>query len=113
VLQKVLRRHSDALRQAALAILKTESLTGQEIRDIMAEHPPQDPPHMQVCLAAMTYSRNDTACPKVSDAACVYSNSVICGWLLYMLSCSCLTNKKQPDRLSKPSVLVLALLAAA
>ncbi|KAL0050459.1 hypothetical protein WJX82_011563 [Trebouxia sp. C0006] len=44
---KVLRRHSNALRQAALAILKSESLTGQEIRDIMAEHPPHDPPHTQ------------------------------------------------------------------
>ncbi len=56
MLQTVLRRHSDALRQAALAILKTESLTGQEIRDIMAEHPPQDLPHKQVCLAAMMQS---------------------------------------------------------
>ena len=71
MLQKVLRRHSDALRQAALAILKTESLTGQEIKDIMAEHPPQDPPHMQVCLATMIYSHFDPAGPKVSNAACV------------------------------------------
>ncbi len=71
MVQKVLRRHSDALRQAALAILKTESLTGQEIRDIMAEHPPQDPPHKQVCLAAMVYSHFDSAWPEASDTACV------------------------------------------
>lgn len=44
---KMLRSHSDALRQAALTILKAESLTGQELKDIMAQHPPQDPPHRQ------------------------------------------------------------------
>lgn len=43
-LQAVLRQHSDALNQASLAILKSESLTGQELKDIMAQHPPQDPP---------------------------------------------------------------------
>lgn len=47
-LQAVLRQHSDALRQATLSILKTETLTGQELKDIMAQHPPQDPPHGQV-----------------------------------------------------------------
>ena len=71
MLQKVLRRHSDALRQAALAILKTESLTRQEVRGIMAEHPPQDPPHHQVCLPAMIYIRTDTAWPKESNTACM------------------------------------------
>ncbi|KAL3161042.1 hypothetical protein ABBQ38_009425 [Trebouxia sp. C0009 RCD-2024] len=43
----VLRQHSDALRQATLSILKTETLTGQELKDIMAQHPPQDPPRGQ------------------------------------------------------------------
>ena len=50
VVQKMLRSHSDALRQAALTILKAESLTGQELKDIMAQHPPQDPPHRQVSM---------------------------------------------------------------
>lgn len=50
-LQAVLRQHSDALRQATLSILKTETLTGQELKDIMAQHPPQDPPRGQVSWA--------------------------------------------------------------
>ncbi len=94
MVQKVLRRHSDALRQAALAILKSESLTGQEIRDIMAEHPPHDPPHTQVCLAVMVNNYFDTAWPKVSDADHIRFDL----WLamVCMLSCSCLTNRTPP-----------------
>ena len=47
-LQAVLRQHSDALNQATQAILKSENLSGQEMIDILAQHPPQDPPHGQV-----------------------------------------------------------------
>lgn len=46
-LQAVLRQHADALRQAAMSILKSETLTGQELRDIIAQYPPQDPPRGQ------------------------------------------------------------------
>ena len=42
--QMVLQQHTDALNQASLAILKSESLTGQELKDIMAQYPPHDPP---------------------------------------------------------------------
>ena len=52
-MQKVLRQHIGALRQATLAILKSESLTGQELKSIMAQHPPQDPPHKQVCCESV------------------------------------------------------------
>ena len=47
-LQAVLRQHADALRQAAMSILKSETLTGQELRDIIAQYPPQDPPRGRV-----------------------------------------------------------------
>ena len=47
-MQAMLRQHSDALNQATETILKIESMTGQELKDIMAQHPPRDPPHNQV-----------------------------------------------------------------
>ena len=64
-LQAVLRQHSNALTQATLSILKTETLTGQELKDIMAQHPPQDPPHGQVSWAphkAVYYHVHPTLC---------------------------------------------------
>ena len=61
----MLRQHSDALTQATLSILKTETLTGQELKDIMAQHPPQDPPRSQVSWAphkAVHYHVHPTLC---------------------------------------------------
>ena len=43
LLQTVLQRHGEALGQASRSILKKETLTGDELEELMRQHPPTGP----------------------------------------------------------------------
>ena len=50
LLQTVLQRHGEALGQASRSILKKETLTGDELKEFLKQHPPTESAEDEVRL---------------------------------------------------------------